>query len=161
VINGDRRCDAGEVGELVITELNNYAAPLIRYRSGDFASFAIKHCGCGRTLPVIEKLFGRAYDTLKNGDGKLFHGEFIMYVFEEEQRKNLGIKAFQVAQESSRSLRIKVVPAEQYGRTTEEFITDHIKKRFDPNVIVQFERVHQIERAPSGKMRVIIGMDGR
>lgn len=161
VINGNRSCNPGEIGELVVTELNNYAAPLIRYCTGDFASLSMKKCKCGKTLPVIENLFGRAYDTLKNSEGKLFHGEFIMYIFEEAQRRNLGIRAFQVMQEAVRSFNIKIVPDERYGRSTEEFITNHIREEFDPNAIVRFERVHQIERASSGKMRLIIGMADR
>jgi phenylacetate-CoA ligase len=158
VIDGNRPCDAGEIGELVITELNNYANPLIRYRTGDFASLAGKQCKCGRTLPVIENLFGRAYDIIRNSEGKLFHGEFIMYIFEEAQRKNLGIHAFQVTQESFRSLRVKIVPDERYGASTEEFITHQIKEKFDRNTEIKFERVDRIERASSGKMRLIVGM---
>ena len=158
VIDGNRSCKAGEVGELVVTELNNYAAPLIRYRTGDFASLSGTLCKCGRTLAVIENLFGRAYDMLKNSEGKLFHGELMMYIFEEAQRKNLGIRAFQVAQEDVRSFKIKIVPDEHYGQSTEEFIAHRIREQFDQNAIVRFERVSQIERAPSGKMRLIIGM---
>jgi phenylacetate-CoA ligase len=159
VIDGSRPCNAGEVGELVVTELNNYAAPLIRYRTGDFASLSEKPCKCGKTLSVIENLFGRAYDMLKNSEGRLFHGEFVMYIFEEAQRKNLGIRAFQVTQEDVRTFKIKIVPDEQYGRATEEFIAHRIREQFDRDAIVRFERVHQIERAASGKMRLIISMD--
>ena len=107
-------------------------APLIRYRTGDFASQSKEKCQCGKTLPVIENLFGRAYDTLKNSEGKLFHGEFIMYIFEEAQRKNLGIRAFQVMQEDVRSFRIKIVPDEQYGLPTEEFITTSNQRNIRP-----------------------------
>lgn len=159
VIDGNRPCDAGEIGELVITELNNYATPLIRYRTGDFASLSNKKCKCGKTLPIIKNLFGRSYDMLRNSEGKLFHGEFIMYIFEEAQRNNLGIKAFQVTQESVQSFKIKIVPEKQYGRSTEEFIIHHIREKFDRNAIVRFELVNQIERAPSGKMRLIIGIN--
>jgi hypothetical protein len=108
---------------------------------------------------VIENLFGRAYDTLRNSEGKLFHGEFIMYIFEEAQRKNLGIKAFQVAQEGLGSFKIRIVPDEHYGRSAEELITRRIREIFDRNAVVKFERVHQIERTPSGKMRLIIGLN--
>lgn len=158
IIDGNRPCNAGEIGELVVTELNNYAAPLIRYRTGDFASLSNKQCKCGKTLPIIENLFGRAYDMLRNSEGMLFHGELIMYIFEEAQRNNLGIKSFQVTQEDIRSFRIKVVPDEQYARSTEDFIIHHIREKFDRNAIVKFELVNQILRAPSGKMRLIIGM---
>ena len=160
VIDGNRPCNAREVGELVVTELNNYVAPLIRYRTGDFASLSEEPCKCGKTLPVIENLFGRAYDMIRNSEGKLFHGEFIMYIFEEAQRKNLGIRSFQVKQEDVRSFEIKIVPEDHYGQSTEYFITHRIRAQFDPNVRVRFERVRQIERAASGKMRLIIGMEG-
>ena len=160
VIDGNRPCKVEEVGELVVTELNNYAAPLIRYRTGDFASLSEEHCKCGRTLPVIKDLFGRAYDMIRNSDGKLFHGELMMYIFEEAQRKNLGIRGFQVSQEDIRSFLIRIVPDEQYGQSTEGFIIHRIREQFDPNAKVRFERVCQIERSASGKMRLIIGMEG-
>ena len=158
VIDGERSCKAEEVGELVVTELNNYAAPLIRYRTGDFASLSGVQCKCGRSLPVIKNLFGRAYDMIRNSEGKLFHGELMMYIFEEAQRQHLGIRAFQVIQEDVRSFRIKIVPDERYGRETKEFIAHRIREQFDRNAIVRFEIVGQINRAASGKMRLIIGL---
>jgi phenylacetate-CoA ligase len=39
----------GTVGELVATDLDNEAAPLIRYRSGDLVRLSQDTCGCGRT----------------------------------------------------------------------------------------------------------------
>lgn len=49
----DPTCDVptadGGVGELVATDLDNRAAPLIRYRSGDLVRLSRKVCGCGRT----------------------------------------------------------------------------------------------------------------
>lgn len=158
VMDGNRVCNLGEVGELVITELNNLAAPLIRYRTGDFASLSGSQCICGKTLPVIENLFGRAYDTIRNQEGKLFHGEFMMYIFEDAQRRNLGIQAFQVIQVDFLSFRIKIVPGKRYGMASEEFIAGRIREYFDRNAVITFELVSKIERAPSGKMRLIVGM---
>ena len=83
ILNGDKSCKTGERGEVVVTELKNYVMPLIRYRTGDYASFSDKPCECRRTLPVICNLMGRAYDTIKNRSGKFFHGELMMYIFEE------------------------------------------------------------------------------
>jgi phenylacetate-CoA ligase len=159
VIDGNGPCGAEQTGELVITELNNYATPLLRYRTGDFASLSAEQCRCGRTLPVIRNLFGRSYDTLRNSAGKLFHGEFMMYIFEDAQRKDLGIKAFQVVQEDLRTLRIRIVPDQQYGQSTEAFITHQIRDKFGQDAVITFERVHRIDRAPSGKIRLVIGMD--
>ena len=43
ILDGDRPCRPGEKGEIVVTELNNLALPLVRYRSGDFGSFSKSH----------------------------------------------------------------------------------------------------------------------
>lgn len=39
----------GLVGELVATDLDNRAGPLIRYRSGDLVRLSKESCGCGRS----------------------------------------------------------------------------------------------------------------
>lgn len=51
-------CEAGEVGELVVTPLYSYATSLLRYRSGDFVEKGPK-CSCGRSLPTISRIVGR------------------------------------------------------------------------------------------------------
>lgn len=158
VLDGERNCGPGEVGELVITELNNKAMPLIRYRTGDFAAIGEKRCGCGRTLPTIVNLVGRAYDTVRNSKGRMFHGEFFMYIFEEAKRMKLGAEAFQVLQRDYDDFQIKVVPGPSYCRQTEEYIFKKIREDFDPEAKVEFVQVAKIERAASGKMRVVIGM---
>jgi len=159
VFDGERKCRPGEMGELVITELNNRAMPLIKYRTGDFAALSPQKCRCGRTLPVIENLAGRAYDIVVNRAGKLFHGEFFVYIFEEAKRSNLGVNAFQVQQITYDHIHIKVVPGYQYGGNTENYIKNKIQQGINSNTRVTIEKVESIEREPSGKMRVVVGMD--
>ena len=48
----------GEVGEIVVTSLENSAMPLIRYRTGDLGKLITSPCGCGRTAKMIE-IYGR------------------------------------------------------------------------------------------------------
>lgn len=43
----------GEMGELVLTDLFNYAMPLIRYRSGRQVRSGWEACSCGRGLPLL------------------------------------------------------------------------------------------------------------
>ena len=60
----------GELGEVVVTGLDNFLMPLIRYKIGDLAikSKKISKCKCGRSLPIIEKLLGeiQIYSTHRN-----------------------------------------------------------------------------------------------
>jgi phenylacetate-CoA ligase len=158
VLQGDQPCDPHEIGEIVVTELNNMGMPLVRYRLGDFGSFSNVPCSCGRTLPVMENIVGRAYDLVYNRERRLFHGEFFMYIFEEVKRQNLGIASFQVVQKDLEHFIVKVVTAEGYGAETERLIRDRIHHGYGSYAEVSFVSVAEIPREPSGKMRLIIGM---
>jgi phenylacetate-CoA ligase len=63
-----RSCDVGDIGELVVTPLYNYASPLLRYRSGDYVERGPK-CPCGRTLPTIARFVGRKEHMFSYPDG--------------------------------------------------------------------------------------------
>ena len=62
-------CAPGEEGRVVLTSLHNFAMPLIRYEIGDRA-VAGPPCACGRTLPVLAAIPGRARDMLTLPDGR-------------------------------------------------------------------------------------------
>jgi phenylacetate-CoA ligase len=162
ICDGDRRCGFGETGEVVITELNNHAMPLIRYRLGDFAYLSSETCACGRTLPLVGNIHGRAYDTVRNSTGRLFHGEFFMYIFEDAQKKSYGITKFQVVQQDLNNLLVKIVPGEGFCEDAKKMVIERIRTGFDSAVNVNFEIVEDIPREASGKMRLIVGMkEGR
>lgn len=158
VFDGNSPCGPGRMGELVITELNNVAMPLVRYRTGDYAAFAAEECPCGRTLPVIDRLYGRAYDFIVGRDGRRFHGEFIMYVFEEAQRLGYGIRQFQVLQEGPARFRVRLVPGSGYDPRAEDLVAERIRAQVDPNAAICFEHVQEIQREQSGKIRLIVGL---
>ena len=71
VVNGQGEpCGSGETGRVVVTPLNNYAMPLLRYDIGDFAVVG-KPCKCGRGLPVLTRILGRERNALlvtRDGD---------------------------------------------------------------------------------------------
>jgi phenylacetate-CoA ligase len=61
----------------VVTPLHNFAMPLIRYAIGDYAE-AGPPCACGRGLPVLARILGRARNLLT-----LPHGERIGAIVRE------------------------------------------------------------------------------
>lgn len=61
-------CRPGEWGKVVITTLHNFAMPLIRYEIGDFARVGAT-CQCGRGLPVLTEILGRARNMITLPDG--------------------------------------------------------------------------------------------
>ncbi len=54
----------GERGELVVTSLDKWAFPLIRYRLGDLTIITNEPCECGRTHPRIMRILGRTDDMI-------------------------------------------------------------------------------------------------
>lgn len=56
--------DDGERGELVVTSLDKWAFPLIRYRIGDITILNNEPCECGRTHPRIMRILGRTDDMI-------------------------------------------------------------------------------------------------
>ncbi len=160
IIKDGSPCKQGEVGELCVTELNNKAFPLVRYRIGDFASLSTKPCPCGRKLPVLENLHGRQYDCIKTPDGRVFHGEFFMYIFEEIKRLDLGVDQFQVRQTAPDSFDIAVVPDGKFSDKTLSLIEKRVREQLGGNVTVRVRFVDGIQREASGKMRLIIGLEG-
>lgn len=61
-------CRAGEIGRIVVTDLVNFATPLIRYEIGDYAEVGAP-CACGRGLPVIRRFLGRERNLVLLPDG--------------------------------------------------------------------------------------------
>jgi len=159
ILDGDRQCKPGEKGEIVVTELNNIAMPLIRYRTGDFGSLSDEPCPCGRTLGVLSDVFGRAYDFIVAPDGRRFHAEFLVYIFEEAQRQKCGIAQFRVEQTAPDHLHLLVVPSEAGFPEQEEVrLVARIHQLLGANMRVTTSRVQRIQREASGKMRVIVGL---
>ena len=61
-------CGVGQIGRIVITDLINFATPLIRYEIGDYAEVG-PPCACGRGLPVIRRFLGRERNLVLLPDG--------------------------------------------------------------------------------------------
>lgn len=142
-------------GEVLVTDLFNYSMPLVRYRVGDFATLSEEYCGCGRTLPLISSVHGRAYDLIKTQRGVLIHPESVMYIFEDIQKKIQAFRQFQVTQESIRHFSVCVVPTERWSSDIRNIIEVAMKKHIGEEISISFKEVEQITREKSGKMRVI------
>ncbi len=158
ILRDGRPVATGEQGDIVVTELNNLAMPLIRYNLRDNGVLATTDCPCGRGLPLIDKVAGRAYDIIYNRDGQAFHGEYFMYIFEELQRQGIAVSAFQVIQLDYDHFLVKLVMDERNRVRLEEFVTGHVRATYGDYASIRFEYVPCIEREKSGKIRLIKSM---
>ena len=106
--------DNGEVssdgeGELVVTNLENWAMPFIRYRTGDIARVETGSCACGYVGPTITELAGRD-STHFILNGNRLNPSVLNPIFEA-----LPVRQFQVVQRSERTFDVLWIPARDAG----------------------------------------------
>jgi phenylacetate-CoA ligase len=151
VIGDGMTLSHGSSGDLVCTGLMNADMPLVRYRTGDRGTLADgqETCLCGRTLPIIESLDGRADDILYTMDGRqigrldpLFKGD-------------LPIHEAQIIQEALDCVRVRYVPTLDFRPDHESVITKRLQARMG-GVKVVMEPITEIPRGPNGKFRAVI-----
>jgi len=115
--------------ELVLTNLNNYKIPFIRYRVGDLGSVDIIN-----DIPSITHFKGRSRDLLFNTKGTLFHGS----LFNKVCKKYSWINKFQIIQYNDLAIKINFHTDE-----SQIFTFDDIKKEIkhiidDYNISITF-----------------------
>jgi phenylacetate-CoA ligase len=140
----------GETGEVICTGLQNTLQPLIRYRIGDVARWAIdQHCRCGRSMPILEAIEGRFEDICYTPDGR----EVLR--FDTVFKGVNNIREAQVIQERVHSFTIHVVPGEGFDKHDIETIKSNMRLHVG-TVHTDVKPVSAIPRTPSGKFRAVI-----
>jgi len=150
VMQDDQPQAEGEVGDLICTGLLNADMPLIRYRLGDRGMLPAlqEPCQCGRTLPRMGSIEGRADDVLYTVDGRRIGR--LDPVF----KSHLGIREAQIIQETLGSVRLRFVPAPEYTPEDGRTMVKRIQQRMG-DVAVVLDSVSEIQRTSNGKFRSV------
>lgn len=143
---------SGEPGEIVITHLCTADFPFIRYRTGDIGALSDASCACGRGLPLLAELEGRATDFIHAADGTVLHGLALIYVLREFPE----VEAFRIVQESLARTVVQLVSPSAARPGLEQVITEQFRQRLGDSVMVDFEHVERIEPERSGKYRYVV-----
>ena len=61
----DDQVSNGEAGEIVVTTLKVEGTPLVRYRTGDIATYWSEKCKCGSVSPRVGPIIGRKNQLIK------------------------------------------------------------------------------------------------
>jgi len=143
----------GEPGELVVTDLDNYGMPFIRYRIGDRGILSDRKCNCGRGLPIMEQVEGRTFDIIVGTNGRNLGGTFWTLLLRTAVK---GIKQFQVMQESHNQINIKIVVDDLFKAENLNILNKKIHEYCGEDMNVSFEFVDKIPLTRSGKFRFVI-----
>jgi phenylacetate-CoA ligase len=140
----------GEAGEVVITDLNNYCLPFIRYRIGDLAVAmnADEACTCGRGLPRIGDVEGRVQSIIQGSDGRYLPGAFFSHYLKEFDH---AIERFQVLQDRPGAVTFRVVKGGRYSESVLEEILDTFRRYLGRDMQIEVEFVERVEMIRTGK----------
>lgn len=138
-------CQPGTWGRVVVTPLHNFAMPLIRYDIGDLAEVG-EACACGRGLPVLKRILGRARNMLTLPTGEQTSPGFINDWFE-----GFPVVQFQIVQRALDHLEVKVVPERPFTDAEEQQARDAMLDRIGHPFHITFTYLEDIPRGRGGK----------
>lgn len=140
----------GQVGRIVVTDLYNYAMPMIRYDTGDAGAIEIVNIN-GRTKRVISKFAGRQVDMIYDTKGNLLSPFSItnhMWQFND-------IKQFQFIQTGATNYKLKLNILAEDKASLEKKVIDVIKNIVGQDAEISVIYVDEIPCLKSGKFRYI------
>jgi phenylacetate-CoA ligase len=147
-----RAARPGETGEVVVTDLHNYAMPFLRYRNGDLATASDRKCSCGRGLPLIEEMCGRTLDVLRTPEGRSISGVFVPMFFKDYA----WVEEFQLEQTAIDLIEVRIKPAVGYHPELLPHLQQDLQRRIGASVRLDYQVVDKIPRTATGKHRPVI-----
>ena len=142
-----RASPTGALGRVLVTTLENRLMPLIRYDIGDYAMAAEGPCSCGRTLPRLERIVGRVINLFVDREGK----KFVPWDLFNPMKARHWVTQYQVVQRDVDRFKVRYAASRSFAPEDEADIRRHFEGIIGSPITVEFERLDQIPRAPSGK----------
>jgi phenylacetate-CoA ligase len=147
----NRPCAPGETGRVLVSALQNFAMPLIRYAIGDFAEVG-EPCPCGRGLPVLKRILGRQqnmltlpsgqqrWTLLSSGDIKTFMGL-------------APVRQYQFAQVARDAIEVRLAVHRPLTPEEEARIAEWTQAKFAYPFDISFKYADQLPRTKAGKFQ--------
>jgi phenylacetate-CoA ligase len=140
-----------ESGAVVLSTLCNRAMPLLRFQTGDQATFDREPCPCGRQSSQFFSFAGRVADTITLPSGR----RLMPYLLTTDIELEESILQYRIVQTEPDAFRIDAV-VRQPGQS--DAWRDRVGARFSrvagERLRVSVREVTELERAPSGKRSV-------
>jgi phenylacetate-CoA ligase len=147
-LGSDEPAEFGELARIVITDLHNYAFPMIRYDTGDTAVFKEGDSDSNGWF-YIEKLYGRRVDMVYDVNGDVVHPMNLGRTL-----KNFTtIRQWQFIQKGRSDYTIKL---DVTNDSEIKSIVEELKNIFGTDANINVERVDDIPVLTSGKRKPVM-----
>lgn len=152
LVDRDKVVNPGQTGDIVVTSLNQFAMPFIRYKNGDMGTYETHSCKCGRSMPVLREIGGRKSDVLVRPDGSAVHwtGVYVVMMYKHE------VLQYQIYQPDCNHIEVYVVLRQNVDKSYLENICDDMQPLFGDEMSISVKPVEHIQPSSSGKLLFII-----
>jgi phenylacetate-CoA ligase len=138
---------------LIVTHLDKFGMPLIRYDTGDLAT---PHhgapCACGLPHPKIQAIDGRVTDFLLLKDDSKVPYLYFNYSLEQYGAK---IRQFQIAQPTRERMILSVVATNSFTAEEERALVKKLEAGMRGLCTIEVKRVKHIPLTKSGKFAIV------
>jgi phenylacetate-CoA ligase len=145
----------GEIGNVVVTRLDNKHMPLIRYKLGDLAIMLPKNKyppNRKYNFPIIEKVIGRNTDVVILPDNRKLIVHSFTGIFEYVNE----IKQFKIVQKDKKGIIIYYIPDKNFKKNVLVNVKEKLQKIINNiNFRIIFKEVSLIKGTKSGKPQII------
>lgn len=151
-VRGGRHVKPGELGEMIVTDLRNDVAPLIRYAVGDVGRYTDSPCPCGYS-GMRFTVDGIMSETIVTPDGRVFAGHEVVDVFMTRQ----DIDFVKVIQRRPDQFLAEIVPAPSASEIpSAEELSELFSAFLECDVSVLPRRVRRLAPERSGKYVLVV-----
>jgi len=151
LVANDRPVPDGQMGEVVLTNLFNYAMPLIRYKMSDLAVASSVTCSCGRGLPLLKDIIGRKSDFVITKNGKYTEQSYFETIFAAIPQ----IARYQIHQPDLEHLQVNLVLMKGVNTIDFERVRRPLQETFGAQMHIDIQAVEKLKLTSSGKFRVV------
>lgn len=145
----------GEMGRVIVTKLDGYAMPLIRYETGDLAVKLPKErypIERKFNFPLLERVIGRDTDIVKTPEGNSLIVHTFTGIFEFYKE----IEQFRIIQREIDSITIEYKPTHGFYPEILSIIEQDIRKKTQTAMAMNWIEVSKIPPTKSGKPQIIL-----
>jgi phenylacetate-CoA ligase len=144
---------AGQVGEVVVSNLHNTATVLLNYSLGDLGEMSGESCSCGRNLPVLRGLHGRVSQSIQLADGRSITSGAFLGKFDNQLST---VRKAQAVSAGSGRVCWRIVPGrDDDPAILEQAVLARCREVFGSALEATVELVDDIPTAPGGKYEAV------
>ncbi len=150
--DNDEPCLVGQPGRVVVTTLNNWSMPLLRYVTSDLAAPLAFDPAVGLPFPQMTPVAGRQQDLITTPGG----GHVDAYLFSYLLMRFEEVHWFQVVQRELTKLTLRVYAPAGLTSRTRTALVERIHHHTGYPFEIAFEAVERMPDSPTGKFRLCV-----